>query len=72
MFLTAVEALAHPTATWWTYLWPTAWALTAATLAGWLALRVIEKHRARPDVEAQGSDPGADDTEPPSTYDRAA
>ncbi|MEU9748722.1 hypothetical protein [Streptomyces niveus] len=70
--LTAVEALTHPNTAWWPYLWPTAWALTAAALAAWLALRAAEKRQARRQVEATGSDPNAEATEPPSVCDPAA
>lgn len=77
MALTAVEALAHPSSAWWSYLWPTAWALAAAALVTWLALRAAEKCRTLPaaDVGDPGEgdqDPDGDATESRSGYDHAA
>lgn len=76
MALTATEALLHPSPAWWPRLWPTAWALTAVLLAGWIALRVSQKHRLHRTAEGEPDDTpdGAPDDTPQqsASYDRAA
>ncbi|GGX11573.1 hypothetical protein [Streptomyces chryseus] len=43
MGLNAVEALAHPAADWWPWLWHGSWAAFVLTLLGWGVVRTREK-----------------------------
>ncbi|MCZ7462130.1 hypothetical protein [Streptomyces sp. WMMC940] len=56
VLLTAVEAIARPTAPWWPFVLENAWTLSAVTLGCRAVLRITEKADAR-DVEGRAGPP---------------
>lgn len=72
MALTATEALLHPSPAWWPRLWPTAWALTAVLLAGWIALRALQKQHLRRAAEDERDGTPDGTAQRSASYDRAA
>ncbi|WP_411091040.1 hypothetical protein [Streptomyces sp. 049-1] len=60
MVTAAVEALFHPGAAWWPFLWPAPWHLTPAAALTWGLLRLREKAAGRPPCDEHDDLPAED------------